>query len=327
MKKLATFIPLVIGILSCFILTGQNIVPNPSFEDGLGNNFDNWTVFNPNPDDGSFTETNSEVYDGNRAVQVVTEDGDYFSHQLVSDPIPTAVGGSYTFTIWVKGVTAGGVIRVSTNPGLGNEAYGADFTVSEDWTQLSFTFTAQSETTTIALDLGQDANTYYLDDMFMEGPPAVGSVCTPVENGGFEDYNDTDGTFTGWSFYNQGNGSSFGLAVNPDNVYSGNNALRADNVAGTERFLLQLASPAFPTVTGQDYTFTIWIRAETPNTNDIQFSAREGEDPFNTETQFMTTANTIGGDWMELSYVFTANSASSIVTLNLGGETDNTFYT
>jgi len=308
-------------LLTSYAVVAQNLIPNPGFETGTGKAFTNWNIFNEIS--GTFSEgvANGEFRTGRRALKAqVTQAGQAWHLQLASDLIPTQSGEEYTFTIWVKGANAGTPIRFSTQP---NALYSADYSVSTEWTQLSWTFTANEEMTRIVLDLGAQVNTYYLDDMVLRGPAGGAANCQLLDNGDFEQYNPTDSTFTGWTYFNQNGGSSFGL-VTGDEAYAGNTALQAINAGGIARWGLQIGTPAFPTVNGQTYTLNLWIKAKVPNANFIQFSTRNGTG--GNEGQYTNSATRISGDWTLVSYTFTAISDATVITLNLGDETANTYY-
>lgn len=313
-------------LLALFLLSGtasqaQNLIPNPGFEEGTGNNFTGWNIYNEIS--GTFSEGTADGdfrSDARGLVGTVTMAGEPWHLQLASDLIPTQIGEEYTYSVWVKAATAGTEIRFSTQP---NALYSANYMVSTEWTELEWTFTANEEMTRVVLDLGAEVNTYYLDDMALDGLPGGVGGCELIENGGFETYVEADNSFTGWTFINELGGSSFTLATG-DNAYAGDNAIQANNMGSIERWGLQLATPAFPTVNGQTYTLNLWIKAETPDANSIQFSVRDGN--AENEGQYTNSATTIGGDWMLLNFSFTAIDDNTVITLNLGDATANTYY-
>ncbi|MBC6994903.1 endo-1,4-beta-xylanase [Neolewinella lacunae] len=313
-------------ILTLFLLfstasQAQNLIPNPGFEEGSGATFTGWNKFNEIS--GTFSEgtADGDFRSGERSlVGTVNMPGEAWHLQLASDLIATQVGEDYTYSVWVKAATAGTEIRFSTQP---NALYSANYTVSTEWTELEWTFTANEEMTRIVLDLGAEVNTYYLDDMTLDGLPGGTGGCQPIENGGFESYIEAVDSFAGWTFINELGGSSFALATG-DNAYAGDNAIQANNLGGIERWGLQLATPAFPTVSAQTYTLNLWIKADNANTNSIQFSVRDRN--AENEGQYTNSATTIGGDWMLLEYRFTAIDDSTVITLNLGDATANTYY-
>ena len=163
------FLALLCLLLSDTVLLAQdaNLIQNPSFEEGDGDDFTNWNKYNGAEYLVQTTEEDN-VYEGDRALQVNSPGlaPDHWRVQMVTDQITTTPGNEYTFTIWAKAETEGGIVRFSTQP---NALYGPDTEVPTDWTQLSWTFTANETATVIAMDLGYSEATYYFDNAEMLG--------------------------------------------------------------------------------------------------------------------------------------------------------------
>ncbi len=95
--------------------------------------------------------------------------------QLASDEMATISGVEYTASMWIRAEAGspgvGGAVRFSTAAGAGAQ-YGGDFTVSEEWQEVIFTFTANDVLTRIVLDLGATADAvYFIDDVSVLEPP------------------------------------------------------------------------------------------------------------------------------------------------------------
>lgn len=166
-KSAGTFIIDVIEVVK-----GESALPLPSdsslvlnggFEDGDGNEFTNWGKYNG----GDYiVEETSDVLNGSRAVKVSNSAaGDPWNVQFVSDAIETEVGVEYEVSLWAKGDPA--VIRYSTKPD-GSAQYAPDYTITEDWEQYTWTFTANEPATNISLDMGASAGTFIIDDVKVE---------------------------------------------------------------------------------------------------------------------------------------------------------------
>jgi hypothetical protein len=151
----------------CAVGLNQNV----SFENGTGDNFDNWNKQNG----GTLmtaTTVPGEVFNGNRGVKV-TRDGTLgngqWRIQLVAAAVPTTVGASYTVSFWAKASVAGGAVRVSTNPGGPSDQYTADQEVTTQWQRLSFTITSiATASTRVSLDMNGNntaAATFFIDDV------------------------------------------------------------------------------------------------------------------------------------------------------------------
>ncbi|WP_100615554.1 endo-1,4-beta-xylanase [Confluentibacter citreus] len=293
-------------IASLQVNYAQNIIPNPSFEVGSGDNFDGWSKWN-GATSLLATSVESEVNEGSRALKaVVTSDGNPWSVQFVSDPIPTVIGESYTFTAYVKGEVAGTEIRFSTNP---NALYSGNYIVSETWTQVSWTFTANEVNTRIVLDLGANANTYFIDTMEMLAPPSVGENIVP--NPSFE--LGSDDTFTNWSKFN--GATALVQTTEPSEVHDGNRALKAISTGGNA-WSVQIASDLIPTTIGESYTFKIYVKGAVAGTS-IRFST--------SPSALYSGDYTVSNTWTLLSWTFTANATETRIVLDLGADA-NTYF-
>jgi endo-1,4-beta-xylanase len=163
-----------------------SIILNGGFELGSGDNFTNWNKYNGGT---SFTEgTGAEfVRSGSRSLKVTVaadNPGGQWRVQLASDLMPTEVGKAYKVTFWIKAATAGGSMRLSTQP---SAQYQGDQTIGTDWAPVSWTFTAKDPETRILFDMGAKANTYYVDDVTVvdaaaDAPPSGAEVAERVDN-------------------------------------------------------------------------------------------------------------------------------------------------
>lgn len=289
-------------------VNAQNLIPNPSFEVGTGDTFTNWSKFNGA---NALLETTvvSEVQEGSRALKAIVDvAGNPFDVQLVSDPVPTVIGQSYTFTIYAKAETAGTEIRFSTNP---NALYSANYAISEDWIQLSWTFTANDTATRMVLDLGEQANTYFLDNMEMLGPPVKGENIVPNPSLELGIGND----FDSWSKFN---GADFMVeTTDPNEAYDGTRALKATVASDGNPYDLQLVSDAIPVIVGATYTFSMFINASEPDkTVRVTIKDQDGGDLSYGADQIVPT------DWGQMSWSFTASSSNVRIALDIGGSTN-----
>ena len=140
-----------------------NLVLNGGLEEGDGDDFTNWGKWNGAD---RMTAETSDVRGGARALRVVNSAaGNPWEAQFVSDEMPTEIGVEYTASMWIKGDADGGVVRFSTNETTAQ--YGPDATVTTDWQQVSWTFTATADNTRLVLDMGQSAATYIIDDILL----------------------------------------------------------------------------------------------------------------------------------------------------------------
>ncbi|TDH26799.1 T9SS type A sorting domain-containing protein [Segetibacter sp. 3557_3] len=138
------------------------LLPNGGFDNGLTG----WATANAQ---GGATVTATMVADevrtGTGAMKVVNptaQPGNQWRVQVSSVAFPTTIGKQYQVSYWVKALNPGGSIRLSTGPT--SAQYQGDQTIGTTWQQVTWTFTASITSTTFLFDMGQVANTYYIDD-------------------------------------------------------------------------------------------------------------------------------------------------------------------
>lgn len=151
-----------------------DIILNGGFELGDGDEFTNWNKFNGN-DLLTATTADGEVRSGSRALRAVGFGQDPWRTQFASDAMETIVGVEYTATIWIKGEDGspgvGGSIRMSTQ-GNGDAQYQGDVSVTDEWQEVAWTFTANGTETVLVLDLGATLDAvYFIDDISLLEPP------------------------------------------------------------------------------------------------------------------------------------------------------------
>ncbi|MBY0348568.1 MAG: hypothetical protein GTN67_07845 [Hydrotalea flava] len=162
----ATYLKSYAGIT---IPAATELLANPGFELGNATSFSNWSTYNAsNGATISVTTTPSQVHSGTRAMMVVNpvaNPGSQWKVQVASDLFNTTVGHQYTVSYWVYAAAAGGSIRLSTQTsGGGSAQYQGDQTIGTSWQLITWTITANSPQTRILFDMGQAANTYYIDN-------------------------------------------------------------------------------------------------------------------------------------------------------------------
>lgn len=170
--------------------SGPNLLSNAGFEDGLNG----WSTYNSGNPSGTATITTGsgadEVHSGNSALKVINPTaypGNQWRVQVSSAPFATTPAQQYVISFWVKAATAGGSMRLSTGPT--NAQYEADQNIGTSWQQLSWTITASLSSTTFLFDMGQAANTYYIDDVSVSqvssggaGPAVAAKLDTALNN-------------------------------------------------------------------------------------------------------------------------------------------------
>ena len=143
----------------------SGLIANGDLEAGSGDTFEAWELAD-NGSGATFTAETTEFRSGARSLKITNpndDPGNQWKTQLKSDAIATEVGSSYQISFWVKGDPV--IVRASTNAGLGNESYMGDMTTGSDWTEYNMSFDALVGSTTIVLDVGASAGTFYIDDI------------------------------------------------------------------------------------------------------------------------------------------------------------------
>ena len=138
------------------------LATNPGFEAGMTG----WSVFNSNGATISATTVAGDLHGGTGAMKVVNPTawtGNQWRVQVSSTAFTTQIGKQYTISYWVKAASPGGSIRLSTGPT--NAQYQGDQTIGTVYQQVIWTITADITSTTFLFDMGQVANTYYIDDV------------------------------------------------------------------------------------------------------------------------------------------------------------------
>ena len=292
---------------------GPNVLPNGGFENGSGDSFDSWVVYND--EDATFSVATDEVHSGERALKIentAPHPDEPWRVQIVNEGVPMEVGAEYEVSFWIKAEQEGGSGRLSTD----QNQYQGDFNTSTSWIPITWTITAQASATNIALDMGYVANTYYVDDVRVrkvgggeEGPPNV------LDNGDFEAWEGA--APDGWTVLNNSNGS-FSKATSSSNVHGGSNALQATVDETAENYNLQIQSPEFSTTEGDTYEVRFWIKGST--------------DGVQHQVEWRHTGTEYTGDqdtptsYAPMTYSFTANSGSASIAFDLGASPPSETY-
>ena len=293
-----------------FSINPENLVANGYFDNGDGNDFTNWSK---NNGADNFTEERSDVLVGNRAVRVINPapGPEEWRTQFVTDAFPTTNGEVYTASLWIKGGAVS--VRFSTNPGVGGDQYAGGYTASADWTQYSWTFTANSATTLLALDMGKDMGEFIIDAVeVVKGDKALDlpSNDSALLNGDLEAGEGDD--FTNWSK----NNNADGITVELNDVLSGGRAAKISNATdGPDEWRTQFVSDAFATDNGSAYTASVWIKGDPV---EIRFSTNPGVGGDQYAGNYTATSN-----WTKYSWTFNANSDTTLLALDMGKNAGN----
>ena len=159
----ATYLKSYAGIT---LPAATELATNPGFESGLSG----WSVFNSGNPTGtstiSATSVAGEVRTGTGAMKVVNPvgyPGNQWRVQVSSAAFATTPGKQYIISYWVKAAATGGSIRLSTGPTA--PLYQGDQAIGTTFQQVSWTISPTLASTTFLFDMGQAANTYFIDDV------------------------------------------------------------------------------------------------------------------------------------------------------------------
>jgi endo-1,4-beta-xylanase len=166
--------------------SATELLGNPGFETGLTG----WSVFNSGNPAGTSSITAgsgaTEVRTGSGSMKVVNPigyPGSQWRVQVSSAAFPTTPGKQYVISYWVKAAAPNGSIRLSSGPT--SPQYQGDQVIGTNWQQVSWTITANLASTTFLFDMGQAANTYYIDDASVKEviqPPSGSQVIDKLED-------------------------------------------------------------------------------------------------------------------------------------------------
>lgn len=139
------------------------LATNPGFESG---GMSGWSVFNTNGATIAASSLAGEARTGTTCMKVINptaQTGNQWKVQVSSAAFATTPGKQYTISYWVKAASAGGSIRLSTGPTASQ--YQGDQTIGTAYQLVSWQITATLTSTTFLFDMGQVANTYFIDDV------------------------------------------------------------------------------------------------------------------------------------------------------------------
>lgn len=299
-KKLLFLLAAVTG--TSFTMNAQNLILNSNLEAGTGNTFTNWTTWeNPN-----LTAELIETHGGSaRALKAISTGANEWSLQFITSNITTVVGTSYEVTFWIKSAKGGSTMRTSV--ASGTDYYQSAQTIGTEWQQVTYAFTAKSQTTKVSLDLGKSTETFYIDDIEM-----YPLTSNNIVNGGLE--TGTGDVFTNWTKA----GATANLTSESVEVRSGTRALKAIST-GTNEWDLVMQSDAVATVIGRYYEAAIWIKS-VGGASTMRLSTTGGTAEYGPAALINNTTT-----WQRVSLVFKATATSTKFNMDLGKSTE-TFY-
>ncbi len=289
-----------------------NLLANPGFEDGETG----WELAN-----GDLSLTSDDAYCGDNSIKAVGDGaGDGWRTQLIADGVELTEGIDYEITLWAKAEGVEGNISVSVSrylDGNGDDYfYSSTVEVTEDWAPYSWIFTAGTTSNgvhNVVLDLGRDAQTYYIDEV------SIREYVEPVNllvNGDFEDGE------TGWELANGD------LSLTTDEANSGTSSIKAVGDGAGDGWRTQLIADGVELTEGTRYKVTLMAKAESADPEgNISISVSRYLDG-NGDDYFYSGTEEVAEDWTQYSWTFIAGTTSNGVhniVLDLGRDAQ-TYY-
>ena len=301
-------------------LAGLNLVKNPSFEEDEAILDDpawqQWATWNPAEGAGSnATIVEADAVDGTRSLFIQPVGPENWHFIVLSLPIPTEVGASYTASFWAKATEARplGVQFKSTD---NTQSWGyADFSLTTEWAQYSLTAAALNAESKLEFFcagvevafLLDSVSVYKVADAQPEPAPEFNLV-----NGGFE-----DGVLDPWYIYDNTGAGAIAEVV-ADGSVEGSYALHVVvPEAGANFWDVGLAQPGFVFEEGKRYTLSAFLRCK-EGTLDINFKPEHSADPWEGYGEQVIT---ITDQWAEYSVttpVFAAETSPGSATFHIG---------
>ncbi|MDW5287213.1 carbohydrate binding domain-containing protein [Formosa sp. PL04] len=277
----------------------ENLLLNGYLVEGKDNDFTYWGKYNG---EDRITATDDALI-GSRAMKVSNDaDGNPWDVQFVSDAIETAIDQVYTVSFWGKG--SGQIVRFSTKPDE-TAKYGPDFTLTSEWVQYSWTFTANEPSTSISLDMGTSTGTFVID--VIEVIPGSSALPLPsndslILNGGLEEGDGND--FTYWGKFN----GEDRITAETTDVLDGSRAMKVSNDADGNPWDAQFVSDAATTEVDATYIASFWAKG----TGQVRFSTKPDESAkYGPDFTFTS-------EWVQYSWEFIANEPSTNLSLDMG---------
>jgi len=130
-----------------------------------------------------------------------------------------------------------------------------------------------------------------------------------------------------WTRLNPGS-SNTTVTISADNnstdAHTGNGCMEVVNpTAFSNSWNVQVASALVDTKVGTQYIFSYWVKATTDG-GIIRLSTQDGTNTSNDNSQYQSN-QTIGTSWQQVTWAFTAKSAQTRITIDMG-LVANTYY-
>jgi hypothetical protein len=315
MKKNLLFL-----LFACpFMLTAQNLVTNPSFEDGTTTG---WT----SPYGVAVSLATNEQQQGVNSLKGITTGNDKFNAILWSPEMSVTPGKTYYYSYWIKAdgaYFAGSFISKGTVDPDKTYQGGQSFTTSTTWVNKSGTVVADGSTAYFRFDIG-NAGTYYIDNFSFREAITTTSLISPL-NSGFE-----TGINTNWFNYSVPAGTV--LSQDRTDPYVGTAALKsvtATSAAVPGRVGLDINSSL---VAGSTYKLTFAAKGNQSTTSLVSLpnpkflvQIQEGA-PNYARLGTAIDVSSAPDNWATYNITFVASAAGNTIDIQVGTEAGTLFF-
>ncbi|WP_299129107.1 carbohydrate binding domain-containing protein [uncultured Winogradskyella sp.] len=295
MKKVIFTLTMLVSVANCFC---QNLIQNPSFEDGQ----QSWGNYATDGAKAIFSVENNTSSNLKIEVQQLgTNPWDIQSLQSFA----SQQGKAYTFKIKAKAKNEGSKIRVQVQ----NTTYTSiDLELTSALKEYTWDFVAKEDNLELALQYFE-IDTFYIDYIeIIESVRATGKVKNLISNGNLE-----KGT-EGWINLAD-NGANVVYTINEDSPFEGEKSLRAlVLLLGDNTWDIQSINN-FPSVRGTRYELTFMAKADS-NGKKIKAQVQHNDKKIYVPKDFVLT-----DEWKAYSWSFraaTENMQIALQYLNLG---------
>jgi hypothetical protein len=301
-------------------LAGLNLVKNPSFEEDEvildDPTWEQWATWNPAEGAGSnVTIVDTDSVDGARSLLIEPVGPENWHFILVSLPLPTEVGASYTASFWAKAAEPRPLAaQFKANDNTVQWGY-TDFQLTTEWAEYSLTAAALNAESKLEIFCAGSEVPFWLDSVAVYKVADAQPEPAPefnLVNGGFE-----DGVLDPWYIYdNTGAGAT--AEVVADDAVEGSSCLHVVvPEAGANFWDVGLSQPGFVFEAGKQYTLSAFLRCK-EGTLDINFKPEHAADPWEGYGEQVITMT---DQWVEYSVttpVFAVDTSPASATFHIG---------
>jgi len=313
---LGSFVLVLLAITAATHAQVDNLVMNPSFEEDEAilddPAWEQWCTWNPAEGAGSnATIVDTEAVDGTRSLMIEPVGPENWHFIVLSLPIPTEVGASYTTSFWAKAAEPRplGVQYKATDNSV-QWGY-ADFDLTTEWAEYTLTADALNSETKLEFFCASVEVAFWLDSVSVikvgDAPPVDeptdGEFKNLALNPSLEEdevvLDDPD--WYAWCTWNPAEGAGSKATIVDTEAVDGKRSLLVEPV-GVENWHFIVTNISSPAEVGKDYTVSFWAKAQEPRPLSVEFKAADNSVTWG-YTDFQLTT-----EWAEYSMTSASES-------------------